>query len=298
MHYKKMVIAVGAFITISVLLIALGIGYIVQKKGIFEKKYHYRLLSQSGADLTEGMPVEFSGFEIGMVVELKLTSLGHVEILIEIPEHQVQWLKVDSVFVLDKPLIGSSKIQVVSQNLSSKPLSVDEERPIITSEGIDGLIAQFQPILYGLQGILNNVNIMTQADSDIQKILHHTEVTAQKISRTKAVVKLDQMIAELQVQLLHPDTGMVAQVSQMIEKAQQGILGEKDSSLATVNAMLEDIAQKVKRLDTTIDSINASSGDVNGMTKDVKFTLQKTDRLIEGLNGIIGSSPEGEVSLP
>lgn len=294
MQYKKMVIAVGMFISVVAVLVIAGIFYVVQKKGLFVEKFYYHLFAQSGAGLSEGMPVEFSGFAIGTVSELMLTNEGYVEILIEIPEPQKRWLKVDSVFVLDKPLIGSAKIQVVSQDLTSAPLEVDETRAIIFSEGIDGLIAQVQPILYDLQGILSNLNMMTQEGSDIAKILHHVEVTTKKISQTQAIVKVDETIEQIQGVI----TAMQTQISGLIDEAQGQLLGEQNSTMSTVNAMLEDVADKLKRLDQTVDAVNASSGDISGMTQEITYTLKKTDSLIEGLNRLIGSAPKGEVVLP
>ena len=62
--------------------------------------------------------------------------------------------------------------------------------------------------------------------------------------------------------------------------------------------MLDDIALKLQSLNQTVDAINGSSAEIKGLTGDVKFSIKKADELLNGLNGIVGSSPSGEVTLP
>ncbi len=302
MQYKKMVISVGVFVFATALLLAIGLGYIVQKKGLFEKKYHFKLEADSGADLVEGMPILFSGFEIGTVKSLKLTNKGHVEIELEIPEHQVRWVNESSTFVLDKPLIGSASIVIETKDLKAKPLSLSSVRRISTKDGINELVGKVQPVVDNLIAVLANLKAMTDQEGDMSKILHHLEVTTAKIQNTHAVEKIDDILLSLEAsvndmrtQLLDEKSGLLAKVSKSVT---EDILGEHNSSLSRVNAMLDDIALKLKKLDETVDAINGISRELGGMTQDIKFTMKKSDRLIDGLNGIIGSAPKGEVTLP
>ncbi|MDH5465188.1 MAG: MlaD family protein, partial [Thiovulaceae bacterium] len=122
MRHNKMAVTVGAFILVTSLLFFLGVIYVVSEKGIFEKKYYYTLMAESGEDLAQGMPILFSGFEIGTVINMDLDDDGRVKLQIEIPEHQLRWVKSDSKFILDKPLIGSAKIMVITENLESETL--------------------------------------------------------------------------------------------------------------------------------------------------------------------------------
>lgn len=302
MQYKKMVISVGVFVFTTALLLLIGIGYIVQKKGIFEKKYHYKLETNSGADLTEGMPILFSGFEIGTVTSLKLTDKGHVEIELEIPEHQIQWLKESSLFILDKPLIGSASIVIETKDLSGKALDPMSVKKITTKDGINELVGKVQPVIDNLIAVLKNIKTMTDKDSDVTKTLHYVAVTTEKIATTHAVERVDAILLELEnsvkdmrKQLLDQKAGLVAKVSKQIT---ENIFGDHNSSLSRINGILDDIAIKIKKLDQSVDAINGVSSELGGMTNDIKFTMKKTDQLIDGLNSIVGSSPKGEVKLP
>ena len=283
MSYRRMLISVGFFVFLTAVLLIVGLGYVISQKGIFEKKNHFNLVAKSGADLIEGMPVLYSGFEIGMVTKLQLTKEGRVEVQIEIPNQQLRWIRESSIFNLNKPLIGSAAIVVKSPNLEDAQLSVQVERELVTIDGINELIGKVQPVLDDLQGILSNVNKLTDAKADLAKILKHVERITYKVSQTEAVNKLDLIMDN---------------INTMIAKADRGILGDDNSSLSKVNAMLDDIAMKLKKLDTTVDAVNQSSGKIDGITKDIKFSMKKTDEILNGVSGIIGSKPEGEVTLP
>src|SRR3990172_7112424 len=120
---QKTELKVGLFLIISTMLIALSIGYVAYKKGFFAKVHTFTLSSKSGEELTEGMPVVFSGFKIGVVHALELSDDGSVLIKIKVPERHVKWMRADSTFIVNKPLIGSPRIVVVTKNLRSPLLS-------------------------------------------------------------------------------------------------------------------------------------------------------------------------------
>ncbi|MDP2838964.1 MAG: MlaD family protein, partial [Syntrophales bacterium] len=119
----KIEFKVGLFITITSFLIMASIGYVAYKKGMFSKVYTYTLSSQTGENLTEGMPVAVWGFTIGRVSSLELNDQGTVLIRIKIPERHNRMIRADSKFILDKPLIGSPRIIVKTTNLNGLPLA-------------------------------------------------------------------------------------------------------------------------------------------------------------------------------
>jgi phospholipid/cholesterol/gamma-HCH transport system substrate-binding protein len=305
MPYRKMLISVGIFVLVIATLLVFSIGYVMQKQGVFEKKFHYTLFAKSGADLIEGMPILYSGFEIGVVTKLTLTDEGKVEVIIEIPKHEQRWLKDGSVFYLNKPLIGSATIIVETPDLAAAELSESKHQTLETKDGINELIGKVQPVLDDLQGIVSNVNHITSKESDLSKTMHNVEQITAKLSQTKAVTHIDDIlsevlhsITEIRTSLTDAQEGIMHQVSDMIEHADSGILGDKNSSLSRINDMLDDIAMKLQKLNKTVDAVNDASGDIKGLSSDIKFTIKKTDEVINGLNGIVGSSPSGEVTLP
>jgi len=96
--------------------------YDLQERRIWKGLYLYPLF-KIGRELDDGMPVEFSGFNIGKVEDMELSQEGAVLIKIKIPKRHIKWIRSDSVFSLDKPLIGAPKITVKTKNLNSPELS-------------------------------------------------------------------------------------------------------------------------------------------------------------------------------
>lgn len=283
MSYRRMLISVGFFVVLTAVVLVLGLGYVISQKGIFEKKFYYNLVAKSGADLIEGMSVLYSGFEIGSVTKLKLTDEGKVEVVIEIPKHEQRWIRRSSLFYLNKPLIGSAAIVVESPMLEDVALEENDERMLLTVDGINELIAKVQPVLDDLQGIVNNVNHLTSKKSDLVKILKNVEVITHKVSKSNAVTNLDAALKEL-------EDGIADIRAELVD--------QKEGILPHVDEILKDVTAKLKKLDTTVDAVNASSSEMHGLTQDIKFSIKKTDEILNGVSGIVGSKPEGEVTLP
>lgn len=298
MQYRKMVISVGAFVVLTTLLLISTAFYVIDKKGIFKPKFEFKLVTKDGNGLSEGMPVVYSGFEIGSVVNLELTKEGEVVMHIEIPSYQHKWIHEDSVFVLDKPLIGTPSIIVNTANLSSDLLKGNDSRDIVTKDGINELVAKVQPLLDEVQGVVTNVNKMTKDESDINKILYNVEVITAKVAKIEALSTIDEtllevksMVKRLKYQISDPKVGIVA-------KANAQLLGEHNSSMSMINATIADVQAKVKSLDATVAQVNKMSKSMGTMTDDVMFTVKKTDILIDKVDAMVSDTPTDVIQLP
>jgi hypothetical protein len=110
---------VGLFIGGTVILLVAALLYLAMGKGVFEKTHTFTLSSRSGDGFAVGMPVVFSGFDIGKVAALELNDEGLVLIQIKISDRHVKWIRSDSSFILYRPLIGSPQICRHTVNLKS-----------------------------------------------------------------------------------------------------------------------------------------------------------------------------------
>ncbi len=138
---------VGLFIVSTTIIILAALLYLAYEKGFFAKVYTFTLSSKSGDGLTEGMPVVFSGFNIGKVNALELSDKGIVLIKIKIAQRHVKWIKDDSSFILYRPLIGAARIEVVTNNLNSPPLTDDKIVVVESVNDINDAIQKVQPLL-------------------------------------------------------------------------------------------------------------------------------------------------------
>jgi phospholipid/cholesterol/gamma-HCH transport system substrate-binding protein len=257
---------VGLFIIITSVMIVAFIGYVAYKKGVFAKEYTYTLSSKSGENLTEGMPVVFSGFKIGRVDSLELNTAGLVVIKIKVPDQHVRWVRADSVFILEKPLIGSARIYVATANLNAPALSEGATPQIIEANDINDTVKSIKPILEKISSITHHVETLTSnlADpgGDVAKILSNAKNASQRVD------------------------GILKKVDAMAAKTDEQFYGSQ-GVLAHIQTILKDLIVKLKKMDPVLDNIHKISADTADTTGDLKLLRQDIDRMVHDINGVV-----------
>jgi phospholipid/cholesterol/gamma-HCH transport system substrate-binding protein len=257
---------VGLFIIITSVVILSFVGYVAYKKGFFAKQHTYTLSSKSGENLTEGMPVVFSGFKIGRVDSLELNSDGLVMIKIKVPDQHVKWIRSDSIFILEKPLIGSARIYIATANLHSPPLPETVIPQIVEVNDINDAVKNIKPILEKIGSIADNIEALisnlADPDGDLTKILSNTRnVTLQA-------------------------DGLLKKVDAMAEKTDEQLYGSQ-GVLGHVQTILKDLIVKLKKLDPVLDNIHKISADTADTTRDLKILRQDIDGMVDDINNVV-----------
>jgi phospholipid/cholesterol/gamma-HCH transport system substrate-binding protein len=288
---------VGLFITITTLLIVASIGYVAYKKGVFSKVHTYTLSSKSGENLTEGMPVAVWGFTIGRVSSLELNDQGIVLIRIKIPERHNRMIRANSKFVLDKPLIGSARIMVKTNNLNALPLSPDMVPELTESNDINEIIKRAQPIVDKADQIVTHIESVTarlaDPDGDVNRILRNAETLTARFSKKESLLEMAVGDPE-SVKSIH-DTlkklkdislkvdGILARVDGMAGKTDQELYG-KDGVLPQIRDILRDLQGKLVKLDTTV--VNKVSSDAADSSKDLRVLRNELDKTVTAIGNL------------
>ena len=257
---------VGLFIIITSLMIFSFVGYVAYKKGFFAKQHTYTLSSKSGENLTEGMPVVFSGFKIGRVDSLELNEDGLVMIKIKVPDQHIKWIRADSIFILEKPLIGSARIYIATANLTSPPLPETVIPQIVEVNDINDAIKNIKPILEKIGSIADNIETLisnlADPDGDLTKILSNTRNVTRQAD------------------------GILKKVDAMAEKTDEQLYGSQ-GVLAHVQTILKDLIVKLKKMDPVLDNIHRISADTADTTKDLKLLRQDIDGMVDDINNVV-----------
>ena len=257
---------VGLFIIITSLMVVSFIGYVAYKKGVFAKEQAFTLVSKSGENLTEGMPVVFSGFRIGRVDSLELKADGLVFIKINVPDRHIRWIRAESVFILEKPLIGSARINVATANLSAPPLPVDTVPQIVEANDINDAVKSIKPILEKISSITHHVETLTSnlADpgGDMTKILSQARNATERVD------------------------GILKKVDGMAAKTDEQLYGNQ-GVLTQVQTILKDLILKLKKMDPVLDNIHRISDDTADTTKDMKALRQDIDGMVNDINTLL-----------
>jgi phospholipid/cholesterol/gamma-HCH transport system substrate-binding protein len=275
---------VGLFIVLTAIVILLSLLYLAYEKGFFEKVFTFTLSSKSGDGFTEGMPVVFSGFNIGKVHALELNDKGIVLIRIKIPERHVKWIKKDSTFILYRPLIGASRIIVITNNLYSPQLPEDKIPEVEIVNDINDVITKVPPLIEKITLIADNLETLSKnlanPKGDFNRILN---------SVTKVTDNLDNILKK---------------VDKIADKTDAQLFS-KDGTLPQINNILKDIIGKLEKLNTTVDNINkisqdASEGmkDFRTLRSDIDDTVNAIDVVVNKLDDLISSKKDPEFKAP
>lgn len=289
---QKIEFKVGLFVLIISLLIVTAIGYVAYKKGLFARDQFFTLSSRSGDDLTEGMPVLFSGFKIGRVDALELNNTGHVLITVRIFQDHVKWIRADSIFSLNRPLIGSPRIIVTTKNLSSPPLLPKTIKEILTVNDINDTIAQIQPLVEKVNLILDHMETITAdlADSEgnVNKILRNTEKMTSRLSQKDSLLEMTvgrQESVDAVHEALKKTRDILTKVDAMASKTDAQIYGN-EGVLPNVVKILKDLQVKLEKLSKTVDNINNASTNMSDATTDFKSLRRDLDAGVKAIGDL------------
>ena len=302
---------VGLFVVCTTAILFLSLLYLVVGKGFFENVHTFTLSSKSGDGFTEGMPVVFSGFNIGKVHALELNEKGVVLIKIRIPNRHIQWIKSDSEFILYRPLIGSARIVVNSENLESPTLDENMIPEVMLINDINDAIARIEPVLERIIQIAENVEQLTRALSDPRGDFNRTLGNAEKITANLAgkksllemAVSDDESVKSVHVALKKMQD-ITVRLDDLLKKTDEQLY-HQEGTLPQVNAILKDVRGKLQRLDKTIDNINQISTDTSDGMKDFRIlrsdiddAVNAIDGVVKKLDGIVGSKKDPEFKVP
>ncbi|MDO8784874.1 MAG: hypothetical protein Q7J12_01520, partial [Syntrophales bacterium] len=283
----KVEFKVGLFIIVTTLLIIGSVGYVAYKKGIFEEVYTFTLSSKSGEELTEGMPVVFSGFKIGVVHTLGLSEKGSVIIKIRVPERHVKWVRSNSRFIVYKPFIGSSRIVVLTDDLSSPVLTEGKVPEVARANDINEAIKKLQPMFEEVNKVVANVEKVTENLADpqgeVRKILRNSEqITAQVDTVLKGDVREILRNAD---QITIQVNSILKKVDTMAVKTDETIYGQ-EGLLSLVRKILEDLLVKLAKINAALDNAVKISADTADATTDLKLLKTEIEATVSSIDDL------------
>jgi len=301
---KNIELKVGFFVVTTVLLIVLFIGYVAWKKDYFSKVYTFTLFAKSGEGFSQGMPVVFSGFEIGKVYDLELNEKGVVIITVKIPERHVKWLHGDSILILDRPLIGTPKIVVYTSNLESPVLSTESMLEVFPVDSINDAVQRVQPLIEKVGTVADNIVKITSTLAERETLLEMAvgeKATVTAVNDT--LMKLTALASSTEDILLNISK-ITKEVDGMTREAKDGLFSD-GGILPLVSSILRDILDKLKTLNAVIEDLPRMTGEMTRSTDNLEVLRRDIDRAVDSVNEVLRGverliplKKEKEVRLP
>ncbi|OZA25416.1 MAG: ABC transporter substrate-binding protein [Hydrogenophilales bacterium 17-64-11] len=312
LHFK-----VGLFAAASLLLAGAFIVYLLHARGFFEDTFHLKLAASSADGVAPGVPIVFSGIEIGSVTTLGLNDAGGIVIHAEFLDRNAKWLKQDSTFTLDKPLVGGARIRVDTPDLDAPALPDNSTMLLLSSD-----ISKEIPLLVErVKAILANVEHLTRKDGEINATLANVKTVTGRMTgeygvlegvlgspeKARAVTdsldKTRALIGKLDSLALKVD-GMAGKTDQWLF-APDGVAEHTRESLAQVRLMLDDAQSSLKKADALMTNAVAISADVKGGTQDIVRLRAEIDDAVRKANALVNEinkkwpfARDPEVKLP
>lgn len=311
MPYNKIVFSVGLFILFTSTLILVSLVYVIERKGMFEHHTKYQLLATNAENIEEGMPVLFSGFEVGQVQDLGLHDSGEVLVTISVPQHNKKWLRSGSLFILENPLIGKAKITLKS-SMSKPPLEEGVILRMYIEDGINEIITNIQPVVLELQSIVSNIKTLSGSLADqnasFQTSLKHAETFSSKLASSPSIlasVTGDQNSAvELQKAIINLNLTL-EDIRTIVKNANEGVIELREdiihpvaSDIQELSLIIKDVRKKLKSMDNVVATIGDSDGDVKYFKDEIKVLIDEMSELSTRINAIIGEESQDHVALP
>jgi ABC-type transporter Mla subunit MlaD len=285
----------------------------MQKKGLFDEYNRYYFKTKNAQTFYIGMPLRFSGFEIGNISDMVLLDSADVKITIKIKKIYRKWITRDTKLIINRPLIGSPSIDIVTKSKVFILNDGDEIKNVFIKDDIDDIIAKLLPIVKKLQKIVDNIEIVTnkiasEDDGSIGKSIKNIEKFTNKLASDKGLLTLltgDSNSTESLSDALKGTKDMIDGLNDIVEELNATALGvHKEflppfvNSAKSLDEIMLDIKRKLRRLNKVVNEISSSKSEIRRLKRDIRVNMKKTGRVIDKVDRVFRKSSKSKVELP
>ena len=304
MKYSKMRLIVGLFVIVITILMASFLYIILDEKGAFNKRYSFSFQTDSATSFKLGMPLQYSGFNIGSIDEMSLNDDGTVRMVFSVDEHNRRWVTKDSVLMIRKPLIGSANIELYS-SIDNELLEEGESLMLITGDDINDMITKLQPAVDRIISIINNIDNITLAiskkDSDLMMILKNANDFTKKLSNDKSLLTSitgSKSSTDDFINSISSLDKLMKNIEKITQNLDKDIIDPSHTVVEDLDLILKDIQVKLKTLDATVSSIGAYDQDLTTIKEEISTGLQKSNQIMDKVDALMQDDDAKEVTLP
>ena len=311
MQYRKMKLAVGFFVIVLGTSIVIFSYILLKEKGFLSKGYRYNFNAESAQFFSVGMPLQLSGFNIGVIEKIHLKDDAHVNILFSVKKENLKWINKETYLMIKKPLIGSPRIEVHSK-LGLDVLPEGSSIKMLTSNDINDMIARLEPVVTKLTNIINSVetitNYLASNDSELVHILKNFDTFSTQLLKDKSLLttitgdknSTKNIVASLNetVLIMRELKKVVSDVSKISSTFDVKIIQPSSNSAKQLEDILQDVKSKLDRLDSTVDSVASSSKDLLKIKEEVSVAISKSNQIMDKVDNLMQDKDSDEVILP
>lgn len=288
---------------LMVSLIAAFLLYVMYARGVFEPTQRLVLVSEDSEGVIPGMDITFAGFPVGRVRQVELAPDGKARILVDVPKKDAKWLRVSSVFTLERGLVGETRLKAFSGILTDPPLEEGATRTVLRGD----TAAEIPRLVASARALLENLDAMTRSDSALNASLANVQTAtgrlAGKYGLLGGALGSDEEAKKLMLTL--------DRVNALLAKADQrvfgksGVMDDTEAAVEQLHVLLKDASVTLKKVDAVLVEAQAvgrnarvATEDLGALRAEVDASLHKVTRLVDEINRKWPFAKKTELKLP
>lgn len=307
-----------------VLLVSGAILYLMYARGAFERTQQVVLIADDSEGIVVGMNMTFSGFPIGRVGRIELSSEGNARIIVDVARKDAHWLRTSSVFTIETGLVGSTKIRAFSGILNDPPLPDGAERKVLRGDAA----AEIPRMVASVRDLVDNLGALTGKDAPLNASLRNLQIAAERLNGprgaigvllgndadarrlSQALERTNTVLARVDGLVLRADgiaqrtDGMIARADQQVF-GQDGVVSETRATVVQLHGLLADARNSLKKVDAVLVEAQAigantreASTDLGSLRAEVEASLRKVEHLVNEINRKWPFARDAQIKLP
>ena len=309
---------------VMVVLVTGAIGYLMYARGAFERTQSVVLIADDSEGISVGMNLTFSGFPIGRVGRIELSSEGNARIIVNVPKKDAHWLRESSVFTMESGLVGGTKIRAFTGVLTDPLLPDGAERKVLRGDAA----AEIPRMIASVRDLVNNLGALTGTDAPLNQSLLNLQMAAQKLNGprgaigvllgndadarqlSQALARSNALLARLDGLVLKADgiavrtDGMMARADEQVFGS-EGVVRETRATVVQLNGLLLEARNSLKKVDAVLVEAQAigantreATTNLGGLRAEVEASLRKVEHLVNEVNRKWPFARDAEIKLP
>src|SRR5579864_3095853 len=310
---------VGILAIASMTILAILIFLITGQTNIFESHAIIYTYMADAAALTVGAPVNLNGIPIGKVKSITISGSKDpqrlVRIEMEIPEHELRNIPVDSLASISSANVLGTKYINIKSGMSGTTVRSGQEIPSVNTGEIQDLVQQGFGVIASLQRTVERVDkivgIVEAGQGSIGKLLVDDTLYTHFLQIVDEVKQLADVLNSNKGTIgkliydreLYDDfrasLGRVDTVVQQLQTVVQGVQNGEGTAgkLLKDPALYDETRQTIAQMNQLVADLNAGKGTVGKLLKSdelhnqLQATIGKIDLIIDKVNsgqGTIG----------
>jgi phospholipid/cholesterol/gamma-HCH transport system substrate-binding protein len=284
-------------------LIAAFLIYVMYARGVFDPTQRLVLVADDSEGVIPGMDMTFAGFAVGRVRRVELGPDGKARILVDVPRKDSKWLKVSSVFTLERGMVGDTRIKAYTGILTDPPLPDGATRTVLRGD----TSAEIPRLVASARALLENLDTMTRSDSSLNASLTNIQAAtgrfAGKYGLLGGALGSDEEARKLMLTLDRVNALLANADRRVFGKS--GLADETQAAVAQLHVVLNDASATLRKVDAVLVeaqgvAVNAkvATDDLGTLRAEVDSSLRKVTRLVDEINRKWPFAHKTELKLP